>query len=68
LQRHQFRMGQGLLIPFAAVAAPADRPAPFIQHHCRHGDFTRFPHPFGSPQQPPHPALMRRRLGAKARS
>jgi len=48
-------MTQGLLIPLAAVDAPADRPPLAIEHHCRHRNLTLGPHGSRPPQQPLHP-------------
>jgi len=48
-------VGQGLLIGFAPVAAPANRLAPFIENHRRHRDFSGLAHQRSPAQQPLHP-------------
>ena len=57
LQGHKFGMSERLLIPFASVAAPADRPTLPIQHHRRHRDLPFGSHRFGAAQQPLHPGI-----------
>lgn len=57
LQGHQFGMSERLLIPFAPVAAPADRSSPAIQHHRRHRDLPLGSNRFGAAQQPLHPGI-----------
>jgi hypothetical protein len=47
-------MAQGILVPFAPVHAPTDRPAVAIKDHRRHGDFL-VAHPLGPSQQALHP-------------
>jgi len=55
LQRHQFGMAQRLLIAFASVDAPTDRPSIAIQNHRRHWDFPFGTDAGGAPQQAFHP-------------
>ena len=54
-QRHQLSVAQGILAAVTAIAAPADSPAPGIQHHSRHGHLPQHTHPGGPTEQPLHP-------------
>lgn len=59
LQRHQFGVAKGLLIPFAPVAAPADRPPLAIEHHRCHRDLAGGADRRGAAAQALHPGLKR---------
>jgi len=54
-QGNQFGMAKRVLFFFAPVAAPADRPSQWVEHHCSNRNLPATASSCSQPQQPLHP-------------